>query len=110
MNRPSSAFVSVPDARPAAAPPAAWRRWLRSPIATRLATGALVLWAAVTLSFAAVHLAPGDIVSILIGEQLSTPEIEAAIRQEWGSTSRLRCNTCITCGACCTASSAARTS
>ncbi len=30
------------------------------------------------------HLAPGDIVSILIGEQFSTPEIEAAIRQEWG--------------------------
>ena len=84
MNRPSSAFVAVPDARPAAAPPAAWRRWLRSPVATRLATGALVLWAAVTLSFAAVHRAPGDIVGILIGEQLSTPEIEAAIRQEWG--------------------------
>ena len=40
--------------------------------------------AAITLSFAAVHLAPGDIVGILIGEQLSTPEIEAAIRQEWG--------------------------
>ena len=54
------------------------------PVVTRLATGVLVLWAAITLSFAAVHLAPGDIVGILIGEQLSTPEIEAAIRQEWG--------------------------
>ncbi|TGN98757.1 ABC transporter permease [Burkholderia sp. USMB20] len=84
MNPSPSAPVPVPDTRPAARSPAAWRRWPRSPVATRLATGALVLWAAVTLSFAAVHLAPGDIVSILIGEQLSTPEIEAAIRQEWG--------------------------
>ncbi|WP_231127708.1 hypothetical protein [Burkholderia cepacia] len=84
MNPSPSAPVSVPDALPAARSPAPWRRWLHSPVTTRLATGALVLWAAVTLSFAAVHLAPGDIVGILIGEQLSTPEIEAAIRREWG--------------------------
>jgi peptide/nickel transport system permease protein len=65
-------------------PPAARRLWLRSPVVTRIVTGVLVLWAAVTLSFAAVQLAPGDIVSLLIGDQLSTPEIQAAIRQEWG--------------------------
>ena len=84
MNHSTSAPVSVPDALPAAPSPAAWRRWPGSPVVTRLATGVLVLWAAITLSFAAVHLAPGDIVGILIGEQVSTPEIEAAIRQEWG--------------------------
>lgn len=84
MNPSPSAPVPVPDALPAARSPTPWRRWLHSPVTTRLATGALVLWAAVTLSFAAVHLAPGDIVGILIGEQLSTPEIEAAIRREWG--------------------------
>ncbi|WP_175861443.1 ABC transporter permease [Burkholderia cepacia] len=84
MNPSPSAPVPVPDALPAARSPAPWRRWLHSPVTTRLTTGALVLWAAVTLSFAAVHLAPGDIVGILIGEQLSTPEIEAAIRREWG--------------------------
>ncbi|MDR6494687.1 ABC transporter permease [Paraburkholderia sp. 22099] len=60
------------------------RALLRSPGLTRIATGLLVLWAAVSLSFAAVQLAPGDIVSLLIGEQVSTPAIEAAIRQEWG--------------------------
>jgi peptide/nickel transport system permease protein len=57
---------------------------LRSPVIVRILTGVLVLWAAVTLSFAAVQLAPGDIVSLLIGQQLSTPEIQAAIRREWG--------------------------
>ncbi|KVM58850.1 MULTISPECIES: ABC transporter permease [Burkholderia] len=93
MNRPAAVFRATPEALPADPPAAAgpaprprrlWRRLLRSPLATRLATGALVLWAAVTLSFVAVQLAPGDIVSLLIGEQVSTPEIEAAIRQEWG--------------------------
>jgi peptide/nickel transport system permease protein len=43
-----------------------------------------VLWAAVTLSFISIQLAPGDIVSLLIGEQVRTPEVEAAIRAEWG--------------------------
>ncbi|STS10402.1 Dipeptide transport system permease protein dppB [Ewingella americana] len=36
------------------------------------------------LSFISVYLAPGDIVSLLIGEQVRTPAIEAAIRAEWG--------------------------
>ncbi|WP_369790835.1 ABC transporter permease [Rouxiella sp. WC2420] len=58
-------------------------------IAKRILSGALVLWAAVTLSFISVYLAPGDIVSLLIGEQVRTPEIEAAIRAEWGLTQPL---------------------
>ncbi|WP_144113983.1 ABC transporter permease [Paraburkholderia sp. BCC1886] len=77
--------TSLPE--PGGAAPAlraARRWWPRSPIATRIFTGVLVLWAAVTLSFVAVQLAPGDIVALLIGEQPSTPAIEAAIRQEWG--------------------------
>ncbi|MFB9947581.1 ABC transporter permease [Rhizobium puerariae] len=62
-----------------------WRRGaLTSQILVRIGSGLLVLWAAVTLSFIAVQLAPGDIVSLLIGEQLRTPEVEAAIRAEWG--------------------------
>ncbi|MCF1462005.1 ABC transporter permease [Agrobacterium vitis] len=72
--------------------PASWRssrlRLRRSSltgqILTRIGSGLLVLWAAVTLSFISLHLAPGDIVSLLIGEQLRTPEVEAAIRAEWG--------------------------
>lgn len=50
----------------------------------RIGSGILVLWAAVTLSFISIQLAPGDIVSMLIGEQIRTPEVEAAIRAEWG--------------------------
>lgn len=83
---PGAPTPSQPPASPA--PPAVTGAvrlaWLRSPVATRLLTGVLVLWAAVTLSFVAVQIAPGDILSLLIGEQLSTPEIEAAIRHEWG--------------------------
>lgn len=50
----------------------------------RVGSGVFVLWAAVTLSFISLQLAPGDIVSLLIGEQIRTPEVEAAIRSEWG--------------------------
>lgn len=53
-------------------------------IAGRIGGGVMVLWAAVSLSFIAVWLAPGDIVSLLVGEQVRTPAIEAAIRAEWG--------------------------
>lgn len=65
------------------------RRFLRRnglglQVVGRIGSGLLVLWAAVTLSFISVQLAPGDIVSLLIGEQIRTPEVEAAIRAEWG--------------------------
>ncbi|RFB87148.1 ABC transporter permease [Rhizobium leguminosarum bv. trifolii] len=60
------------------------RNSLRSQILARFGSGILVLWAAVSLSFISLQLAPGDIVSLLIGEQLRTPEVEAAIRAEWG--------------------------
>lgn len=58
--------------------PASWlprrfgvpRNSLTGQITLRISSGLLVLWAAITLSFISVHLAPGDIVSILIGEQL----------------------------------------
>lgn len=72
--------------------PSAWfSRWRRlkhdsltSQILVRIGSAIAVLWAALTLSFISIHLAPGDIVSLLIGEQLRTPEVEAAIRLEWG--------------------------
>lgn len=56
--------------------------WWR--ITGRIGGGVLVLWAAISLSFIGVWLAPGDIVSLLVGEQVRTPAIEAAIRAEWG--------------------------
>jgi peptide/nickel transport system permease protein len=71
-----TAFIS--PRRPKAKP--SWR----GRITRRILTGVLVLWAAVTLSFISVYLAPGDIVSLLMGEQVHTPAIEAAIRAEWG--------------------------
>ncbi|WP_414447854.1 ABC transporter permease [Burkholderia sp. 22PA0099] len=80
---PLAGPASTSSSPPPQTAPARPRR-LRSPVLTRLGTGLLVLWSAITLSFVAVQVAPGDIVSLLIGEQLSTPEIEAAIRKEWG--------------------------
>ncbi|WP_194826608.1 ABC transporter permease [Nocardia sp. XZ_19_231] len=53
-------------------------------IVLRLITGLGVLWGATTLSFLGVRLAPGDTVDVLLGEQARTPEVEAAIRAEWG--------------------------
>lgn len=67
-------------ARPGPSP----RLKLARRVGLRLLGGVAVLWAAVSVAFAAVYLAPGDIVSLLIGEQVRTPEIEAAIRAEWG--------------------------
>lgn len=60
------------------------RATLLSQVLGRIGSGVAVLWAAITLSFISLHVAPGDIVSLLIGEQLRTPAIEAAIRAEWG--------------------------
>lgn len=70
------------------------RRFLRLPafargslaalVLTRLVSGLAVLWAAVTLTFLSVHIAPGDVVDIILGDQIGTPEVVAAIRAEWG--------------------------
>lgn len=75
---------SIISREPRLKPVKRWRNVLARRIAGRLLGGVLVLWAAVTLAFLGVHLAPGDIVSLLIGEQIRTPAIEAAIRAEWG--------------------------
>lgn len=74
----SAESTFIPPQRPKSAPSWCGR------VVRRLLSGVLVLWAAVTLSFISVHLAPGDIVSLLMGEQVQTPAIEAAIRAEWG--------------------------
>lgn len=74
----TSLLKHVVRSRPAPATTLWWR------ISGRIGGGVLVLWAAVSLSFIGVWLAPGDIVSLLVGEQVRTPAIEAAIRAEWG--------------------------
>jgi peptide/nickel transport system permease protein len=61
---------------------AAWRFRLRY-IAEKIASAIFVLWAAVTLSFFSVHLAPGDPVLLLMGE-VETPQLRAAIEEQWG--------------------------
>ncbi|MFI6871551.1 ABC transporter permease [Nocardia sp. NPDC050406] len=66
------------DARPGP------RRATAVRILIRLLSALGVLWGAVTLAFISVRLAPGDTVDVLLGEQQRTPEIEAAIRAEWG--------------------------
>lgn len=75
---------SIMTRNPGTPRPSLWRSDLARRIVGRLLGGVLVLWVAVTLAFLGMHLAPGDIVSLLIGEQIRTPAIEAAIRAEWG--------------------------
>lgn len=55
-----------------------WRR-----ILARLASGVIVLWAAVTIAFFTLQAIPGDIADILAGEQ-TYPGLREAITAEWG--------------------------
>jgi peptide/nickel transport system permease protein len=50
----------------------------------RLGAGIVVLWAAATAAYAALLLAPGDVVDKIIGDGADTPEIRAEIIREWG--------------------------
>jgi peptide/nickel transport system permease protein len=52
-------------------------------IARRIASGAVVLWAAATAAYLALLAAPGDIVDSLIGDGADTPQIRAQIIAEW---------------------------
>jgi peptide/nickel transport system permease protein len=54
------------------------------PVLGRVGSGILVLWAAVTLAFLALQLAPGDTVDILLGDQARTPDVVKAVTEEWG--------------------------
>lgn len=65
-------------------PVAALRGSLAGRIALRLCSGLAVLWAAVTLTFLSIHVAPGEVVDIILGDQIGTPELVAAIEAEWG--------------------------
>lgn len=51
---------------------------------TRLGASALVLWGAVTVSFTALHLTPGNVVDVLIGSSIVTPEVRAQIIADYG--------------------------
>ncbi|WGT48145.1 ABC transporter permease [Tessaracoccus lacteus] len=55
--------------------------WL---ILRRLLAAVLVLWVAVTLTFIAVQLTPGDTVSLLLGENRNDPELRAQTIARWG--------------------------
>lgn len=61
---------------------AAWAFRLRY-IGEKVASAVFVLWAAISLSFFSIHLAPGDPVLLLMGE-IETPELRAVIEEQWG--------------------------
>lgn len=52
-------------------------------IAEKLFAAMVVLWLAASAAFLAVHLSPGDPVTLLMGE-FDTPELRAAIGAQWG--------------------------
>ncbi|MFF7655671.1 ABC transporter permease [Streptomyces sp. NPDC007983] len=56
----------------------AWRR-----VATRVATGIGVMWAAATVAYAVLHAMPGKIEDILVGDQ-TYPGAHEAVAAEWG--------------------------
>jgi peptide/nickel transport system permease protein len=53
-------------------------------VAKRLGSGLFVLWVAVSLTFVAIQLAPGDTVSLLLGENRDDPVLRAQTIQRWG--------------------------
>lgn len=53
-------------------------------IATRILGAVFVLWAAVTLTFLAVHATPGDTVSLLLGQNRDDPVLRARTIERWG--------------------------
>lgn len=52
-------------------------------IGEKLIAAAVVLWLAASAAFLAVHFAPGDPVTLLMGE-FDTPELRATIEAQWG--------------------------
>lgn len=60
------------------------RRWAMVRRGAGVALSAIVMaWAAVTLAFLAIHLAPGDPVTAVMGES-SNPDLRAQVEQDWG--------------------------
>ncbi|TQM31920.1 ABC transporter permease [Nocardia bhagyanarayanae] len=52
-------------------------------IASVVLSAVAMMWAAITLAFLAVHIAPGDPVTAIMGES-SDPSLRARIEQDWG--------------------------
>jgi peptide/nickel transport system permease protein len=50
----------------------------------RIAAGVFVLWVAVTITFVAIQLAPGDTVALLLGENRDDPVLRAQTIARWG--------------------------
>lgn len=50
----------------------------------RLVGAVFVLWVAVSLTFVAVHLTPGDTVSLMLGENRDDPVLRAQTIERWG--------------------------
>lgn len=53
-------------------------------VVQRIAGAGFVLWAALTLTFIAVQFAPGDTVSLLLGENRNDPQLRAETIARWG--------------------------
>ncbi|WP_433604606.1 ABC transporter permease [Dactylosporangium sp. CA-139114] len=54
------------------------------PVLRRLGSAVVVLWAAATAAYLALHLAPGDTVDTLVGDGPDTPQIRAQIAADLG--------------------------
>lgn len=53
-------------------------------VARRIAAGIFVLWVAVTITFVAIQLTPGDTVALLLGENRDDPVLRAQTIARWG--------------------------
>ncbi|MDR1263980.1 MAG: ABC transporter permease [Propionibacteriaceae bacterium] len=82
-SRPATAELAGVVADPPARHRRSGRRLYRL-VGARLAQAVFVLWAAITVTFVAVHAMPGDTVSLLLGENRDDPVLRAATIARWG--------------------------
>ncbi len=88
----SAATLSAPQPAPAgaagtgatAAPARLNPRRIAWLVGSRVGGAVLVLWIAITLTFIAIRLMPGDTVSLLLGENRDDPVLRAETIERWG--------------------------
>lgn len=69
---------------PTSAPPVRSVRTTLGLIAVRVLTALAVLWAAVSITFVAIQIMPGDTVSVLLGENRDDPDLRQRTIERWG--------------------------
>lgn len=81
---PAAGPSSTRDSGEARAVRSARRRAVARLVARRAVQSVFVVWIAVTVTFVGMHLAPGDMIDTLLGQERNDLELRAKVVAEWG--------------------------